>query len=94
VLGTPDAWRVGLDEHPDRAGIECPPPTPSRPEVIARTALVAPSATPPNALAQAAPDHDLTGVFIELDPLDHHPVFDAKHARPYPLRLHPVAPLR
>jgi cytidylate kinase len=93
VLGTPDAWRVGLGEHPNRAGIERPPPAPSLAEVITRTALVAPSATPPAALAESAPDHDLTGVFIKLDALDHHPMFDAEHARPYPLRLHPVAPL-
>ena len=46
------------------------------------------------AFAQAASDHDLACVFIEFDVLDDHARFDAEHARPYPLGLHPVAPLR
>jgi hypothetical protein len=42
--------------------------------------------------AQPAPDHDRTSFAIETDLLDHHPMFDAEHPRPYPRGLDPVAP--
>jgi hypothetical protein len=94
MLRAGDTWRVGLDEHLDRSGIERPPPPPTLHAVIARTTLQATAAPPAGALAEPAPDHDLTRLFVELDVLDHRPMFDAAHPRPAPLGLHPVAPLR
>ena len=45
VLGTAHPWRVGLDEHADRAGIQRPPAAPSLTLVVtAATPITAPAA--------------------------------------------------
>ena len=45
MLGTAHPWRVGLDEHADRAGIQRPPPAPSLTLVVtAATPIAAPAA--------------------------------------------------
>ena len=85
VLDAVQAWRVGLDEHPDRPGMQRPPPAPALTVVIARTALLAAPAPACRVAPQAARHRDLAGLVIKIDTLDHHTVFDAEHARPYPL---------
>ena len=92
MVGAVDPWRVGLDEHPHRAGIQRPPPPSSLTPVIAGAAPTALAATTGDTPAEPARHHDLAGVLVELDGLDDDAAFDADHPRPYPLRLHPVAP--
>ena len=91
MVGAGHPWRVGLDEHPHRAGIQRPPPPSSLTLVIAAATPIAAPAATPRASAEPARHDDLAGVLVELDGLDHHVAFDADHPRPYPLRLHPVA---
>jgi hypothetical protein len=85
-------WCVGLDEHPHRAGIQRPPPTPALTTVIAGAAPSALAATSGDTPAKPTRHHHLPGVLVELDRFDDDPMVDADHPRPYPLRLHPVAP--
>ena len=92
MVRTGHPWRLGLDEHPHRAGIQRPPPSSSLTLVIAAATPIAAPAATPRASAQPTRHDDLAGVLVELDGLDHHVAFDADHPRPYPLRLHPVAP--
>ena len=92
VLRTRHPWRVGLDEHADRAGIQSPPAAPPLTLVVAAaTPIAAPTATR-RTPAQPARHDDLGAVVVVLDRLDDDPAFDAEHPRPYPLRLHPVRP--
>ena len=90
--GQVNPWRLGLDEHPHRAGIQRPPPAPPLTLVVAAATSPAPTAATRRTSAEPTRHHDLAGVIIELDGLDDHSTFDADHPRPYPLRLHPVAP--
>src|ERR1700750_137620 len=85
-------WCVGLDEHPHRAGIQRPPPTPALTTVIAGAAPSALAATSGDTPAQPTRHHDLTGVLVEHAPRDADPMVDPAPPRPYPLRLPPVAP--
>src|SRR3954447_10053402 len=92
MLTTVHPRRISLDEHPDRAGIQRPPPAPPLTAVITRTATSALPAASGATPAEPARHHDRGSVVVELDRLDDHPTLDAGHASPYPPRLHPVRP--
>jgi hypothetical protein len=47
MLATPHPGRIGLEDGPDRAQVQCSPPSPTLPSVVARGALPAPAAPPP-----------------------------------------------
>jgi hypothetical protein len=92
MIGAGDPWRLGLDEHPHRAGIQRPPPASSLTLVIAAATPIAAPATTPHTPPQPARHDDLTIVLIELDGLDHHLAFDADHPRPIPSSIAPRSP--
>jgi hypothetical protein len=84
---------IGLDEHPDRTGVQgslSPPPFAG---VVARAAPLAASAPPSRSSSEPAFDGDLVGLVVVSDVLDHRAVFDAEHAL-IASRIAPVAPLR
>ena len=81
--------RVGLQHRPHRSQIQRPPPPPTLPGVITRTAQPAHPTPPPLPTRRAhMSDHQLMGL-VELDPL-HHRLLDPEQPSPYPAVAHAV----
>ena len=64
--------RLGLDEHPHRAGIQRPPAAPPLTLVVAAAPPIAATAATASATTKTTRHDDLLGVVVELDRLDHH----------------------
>ena len=81
------AWRIGLDEHPGGARIECSPAALPFAVVIAARASLADTAAELRSLAEPARHHDRLVVvdhvaFLNVDRLDHHAPIDPDRPRP------------
>ena len=68
---------------PMNTRIQRPRTPPPLPAVIARAALTVAPATPCATTPQAAPDHDLAGPSIDIDPFDPPPVAARRGDRPW-----------